>query len=71
MIDWSFITSVENAPPPERRKPAGKNSEGEVPVDPSQNKSFLFDEAIFEDAVVMPSYRYLGYVFCAAFSVWR
>ena len=58
MIDWRFITSVENAPQPDHRKPVCKNDKGDVPVDLLPVKPFFFDKATFEDAVVMPSYRY-------------
>ena len=56
MIDWSFITSVENAPQPVRRKPV-KNGEEGASEDVPPPKLFTFDKATFEDAVVMPSYR--------------
>ena len=60
VIDWSFITSVENSPQPERRKATGKNGEGESSEEAPPPKPFVFDKTTFEDAVVMPSYRYIG-----------
>ena len=60
VIDWPFITSVGNAPPPKRRKNAGFNSDSSKKEDVSESgppESFEFECSSFEDAVVMPSYR--------------
>ena len=58
MFDWSFITSVENAPQPDHRKLVSKDEGDDASADKLPAKPFCFDEATFEDAVVMPSYRY-------------
>ena len=47
MIDWTFVTHVENSPLPAKRPELYSN----------ERPKFEFDETVFEDAVVMPSYR--------------